>query len=106
MRAILTFTVVGAMLGGCLSSAYEPGNGGGGSGDTSGGGSGGTSGGGSGGSGGGAVSSGNVTFYRDVLPVFQKDCLSCHATGGAAQPALDNAASATAAASTIEAAIQ
>ncbi len=100
MRAILVATLA---LGGCLTSAYDPGAAGG-----SGGASGGA--GGAGASGGGASSGGSAggsfTYYRDVLPVFQKDCLSCHASGGAAQPALDDAASASAAAGAIEAAIQ
>jgi len=103
MRRIFIFLLTWA-LGGCMTSAYDPGNG-----DNGGGGSGGSAAGGNGGSGGGGsggTSDGNVTYYRDVMPILQKDCLSCHASGGAAQPVLDNAASAAAAASTIEAAIQ
>jgi hypothetical protein len=101
MRTTLYLAMAAAALGGCLSSAYDAGGGGsGGAGGTAGGG------GGSSGGGGSGTSSGSVTYYRDVLPIFQKDCLSCHATGGAAQPVLDQAQSAIAAASTIEAAIQ
>ncbi|MGZ3405864.1 MAG: hypothetical protein ACXVAN_05425, partial [Polyangia bacterium] len=101
MRTTLYLARAAAALGGGVSTAYDAGGGGnGGAGGTSGGG-GDSSGGGSSGS-----SSGSVTYYRDVLPIFQKDCLSCHATGGAAQPVLDQAQSAIAAASTIEAAIQ
>jgi len=100
MRAILIATLA---LGGCLSSAYDPGAGGDGSGGSSSGGNG-ASGGGSSAGGGGV--SGNITYYRDVMPILQKDCLSCHASGGAAQPALDDAQSAIAAAGSIEAAIQ
>ena len=104
MRAILIATLA---LGGCLTSAYDPGGSGDGSGaaGSSGGGNG-VSGGNGGASGGGGASSGNITFYRDVMPILQKDCLSCHATGGVAQPVLDSAPSAIAAATTIEAAIQ
>lgn len=95
-----------AMLAGCLSSLGTPSGGGdvpaGGS-SSGGGGDGVAAGGGSGGSG---APSGSPTYYRDVLPIFQKNCLSCHATGGAAPPVLDSAASAIAAASSVEAAIQ
>ena len=107
----------GAMAGACapsssrpsrsaavLTSAYDPGSSGDGSGGSSS--TGGNGAGGSGGASGGGTSTGNVTFYRDVMPILQKDCLSCHASGGAAQPVLDDAQSAIAAASTIEAAIQ
>ncbi len=100
MRAILMATLA---LGGCLTSAYGPGGGSGGSGGASSGGNAATSGGGAGASG---SSDGNVTYYRDVMPILQKDCLSCHARGGAAQPVLDDAAWASAAAGAIEAAIQ
>ena len=100
MRAILVVTLA---LGGCLTTAYDPGGGGDGGGGMSSGGNG-VSGG--GGGSGGTASGGSITYYRDVMPILQKDCLSCHARGGAAQPALDDAASASAAAGTIAAAIQ
>lgn len=90
------------MLAGCLGS-YTPGApGAGGSGGT---GSGATGGGGTGG-GDAPVPSGVPTFYHDVLPIFQKDCLSCHASGGATTPALDDAQTAIANASQIAAALQ
>ncbi|HEX6835734.1 MAG TPA: hypothetical protein VF334_04135, partial [Polyangia bacterium] len=92
MRAIL---IAALAVGGCLTSAYDPGAGGDGSGGSSSGGNG-VSGGGSSGTGGGT--SGSITYYRDVMPILQKDCLSCHASGGAAQPVLDDAQSASAAA--------
>jgi hypothetical protein len=98
MRSALVLTAA-ATITGCMP-AYAPG------GDGSGGNSSGGNGASSGGSSGGGMSSGNVTYYRDVLPVLQKDCLSCHSSGGAAQPVLDTADAAIAAASTIEAAIQ
>jgi hypothetical protein len=101
MRLLLLATLA---LSGCLTSAYDPGGTSGGGGAAGGGGNG-VSGGG-GGAGGNGSSGGNITFYRDVMPILQKDCLSCHATGGDAQPVLDNAAAASAAANTIEAAIQ
>src|SRR5690349_8528001 len=101
MRAIL---ILGLCVGGCMTSAYDPGAGGDGTGSAGNGASaGGTSG---GGTGAGGAPNGTPTFYRDVMPVFQKDCLSCHASGGSAQPVLDQAASATAAAGAILAAIQ
>jgi hypothetical protein len=102
MRRILLCALVGS-LAGCLGS-YAPGSsdpsGGGGSGAVGGGGHGG------GGSGGGGVPTGTPTYYRDVLPIFQKSCLSCHSSGGAAQPVLDNFAAASAAANAVAGAIQ
>jgi len=100
MRAILIATLA---LGGCLTSAYDPAGGGDGAGGASSGGAGGSGG---ASSGGGGSAGGSITYYRDVMPILQKDCLSCHASGGAAQPVLDDAASAAAAAGSIEAAIQ
>lgn len=40
----------------------------------------------SGGGGGDSTPSGVLTYYRDVLPVFQKSCLSCHGENGVSPP--------------------
>lgn len=93
---LLSFVVVA----GCVGQYNPPTGGGDGSGPMPAGGDHG------GGGGGGNFPNGSPTYYRDVLPIFQKNCLSCHSSGGAAQPALDRAAAATAAASQIAAAVQ
>ena len=101
MRLPLILAMAATALGGCAPGANNNG------GDGSGAGAGGAmSNGGASGGGGGGGAAGSITYYRDVLPIYQKDCLSCHATGGAAQPVLDQAQSAIAAAGTSQAAIQ
>ncbi len=49
---------------------------------------------------------GTPTFYKDALGVFQRNCLGCHATGGATAPVLDQADSAAAASKQVLAAVQ
>jgi hypothetical protein len=59
------------LLAGCGGNAMTAGSGGAGSG-----GSGGP------GGGGGSVVTGPLTYYKDVLPIVNKNCASCHSTGG------------------------
>lgn len=68
--------------------------GGGASGGGLGGGTGGAGGTGGGAGGGATTFDGGVTWYKDVLPIVQRQCLACHAPGGIAPFALDSYAAA------------
>ncbi|MGZ3428127.1 MAG: monooxygenase [Polyangia bacterium] len=88
-------------VGGCLGSVPTGGgDSGGGSGDPA------SSGGGGAGGGGGGMTPANLrTYYADALPVFQRNCMPCHASGGSGTPALDRYDSASTSINAIFAAI-
>ena len=103
MRKTMCLAAV-LLVGGCLGSAPSGGGGepGGPGGDPASGGSGGA--GGSDGTGGMTPAQGR-TYYADALPVFQRNCMPCHAAGGSGTPALDTYLSASSSIHSILAAV-
>jgi hypothetical protein len=96
-----TICLVAVFLGGCLGSV-PPEGGGGSNGNPAAGGSSGVAG---GGAAGGMTPAQGTTYYADALPVFQHNCMPCHATGGNGTPTLDSYSSASSGINAVLAAI-